>query len=113
MYYFLDAVNESVKAPLSLLRLPSVEEIKRLSQSDFSLIEYGRPQFSSWPKIKDFTVTLGANKIDEYLCSFNTNEEWSYIIYYLGVTDDDCSSFYKYEVFRLIYTRSDFTNFCY
>lgn len=65
---------------------------------EYPVIEYNRPKFTGWPTIREFTIELGAEKIDEYLASFNTNEEWLYIIYYVGLKTENTSEFYEYQV---------------
>lgn len=56
-----------------------------------------KPEFI-WPTIKEFTIEEGAVKIDEYLSSFYTEENWMYVMYYRGVQESSSLSAYKYQV---------------
>lgn len=62
----------------------------------FSYIETKHPTVI-WPTISEFTVELGAYAIDEYLASFETNEDWIYVIYYQGAVETRLSSLHKYQ----------------
>nr|CAI5827803.1 unnamed protein product [Callosobruchus analis] len=54
--------------------------------------------FTGWPSIAEFNSGLGAEKIDEYLASFKTEEDWFYAVYYNGISYDGWSSIFHYEV---------------
>ncbi|CAG9764405.1 unnamed protein product [Ceutorhynchus assimilis] len=64
-------------------------------------IEYAvidsRRSLTSWPTIGEFTIELGAFKIDDYLSNFETEENWMYVIYYKGLIEDKCSKLHKYQ----------------
>ncbi|KAF7277990.1 hypothetical protein GWI33_008986 [Rhynchophorus ferrugineus] len=66
------------------------------SSSDFDYVETNR-SFTTWPTIEEFTIELGANKIDEYLSSFETDEDWLYVIYYHGTKELISSDIHKYQ----------------
>lgn len=51
-----------------------------------------------WPTIKEFTREEGAARIDEYLSSFYTDENWMYVMYYKGVKENCSVSAHKYQV---------------
>ncbi|CAG9860675.1 unnamed protein product [Phyllotreta striolata] len=52
-----------------------------------------------WPRIKDFTITLGAAKIDEYINNSNeADEDWHYAINFRRIDSDSTSDYYEYEV---------------
>lgn len=97
LFSFLGLINKHVRQ-ISISKEASKEIIVRKLSGDYPVIEYNRPEFTGWPTIGDFTIELGADKIDEYLASFNSNEEWLYIIYYLGVKNDYPSKYYEYQV---------------
>ncbi|KAG5891759.1 hypothetical protein JTB14_012493 [Gonioctena quinquepunctata] len=63
----------------------------------FTFIDEKKKEFSSWPFIAEFTIELGASKIDEFLMSFQLKEEWLYAIYFLRTTSDPVSVFFEYE----------------
>nr|CAH7723986.1 unnamed protein product [Callosobruchus chinensis] len=54
--------------------------------------------FTGWPSIAEFSCNLGAEKIDEYLSSFKTEEDWYYGVYYRGISYDGWSNIFHYEV---------------
>ncbi|KAJ8925468.1 hypothetical protein NQ315_009302 [Exocentrus adspersus] len=90
--------KHSKKSSLPIGNIPIQLNRNRESAEFYPVIvEYERPKFSVWPSIAEFTIELGAEKIDEYLSSFSTNEDWLYIIYYLGNEIDATSHYYKYE----------------
>lgn len=90
--------------------IPDNEQSEQLIQttesSSFEYVET-KNSFTTWPTIEEFTIELGANKIDEYLASFETEEDWLYVIYYHGTKDLICSDIHKYQVvyFDLILLR--------
>ncbi|KAL1501639.1 hypothetical protein ABEB36_006934 [Hypothenemus hampei] len=51
----------------------------------------------NWPTIEMFNIETGALAIDEYLVSFDADQKWMYIIYFLGNKDTIASCLYIYQ----------------
>ncbi|CAG9820791.1 unnamed protein product [Phaedon cochleariae] len=71
--------------------------VDRESVYTYNYIDPAKPEFTTWPTIGNFTIELGAKKINEYLSSFPVDEEWLYAIYYLSTIYEDVSDLHEYE----------------
>ncbi|VEN59809.1 unnamed protein product [Callosobruchus maculatus] len=74
------------------------EYVRYDSQDSRQVFQIHVRTFTGWPSIGEFNCNLGAEKIDEYLSSFKTEEDWFYGVYYRGVSYDGWSSIFHYDV---------------
>ncbi|XP_030766707.1 uncharacterized protein LOC115890567 isoform X2 [Sitophilus oryzae] len=94
---FVDSIiAESEEVTADQTERQSLEVKKYKNSFEFSYVESTR-SFSSWPTVENFTIEQGAYKIDEYLASFQTEEDWLYVIYYQGAMSTKCSEIHKYQ----------------
>ncbi|KAK4884120.1 hypothetical protein RN001_000391 [Aquatica leii] len=54
--------------------------------------------FVKWPRICDFTVTVGECCLNDYMLSWTFDEAWLYCIDFLLVQSDEYNDYFKYEV---------------
>lgn len=64
----------------------------------FTFTRIGDDYLPAWPSIEDFTIKLGAKKINDYLSSFNMQEEWTYAVLFLRKIVEKLSTLYHYQV---------------
>lgn len=93
-------ISESIfNENYSKLSLIQAKDVMAFSSKDYQGFSYIETKNNTviWPTISEFTVELGAYAIDEYLASFETNEDWIYAIYYQGVLETKMSTLHKYQ----------------
>lgn len=93
-------ISESTfKEIYSKLSLSQAKDVMACSSKDSQGFAYIETKNNTviWPTISEFTVEIGAYAIDEYLASFETSEDWMYVIYYQGIRETKMSALHKYQ----------------
>lgn len=58
-----------------------------------------------WPKISEFNIKLGLEKLEEYVSTWERSSDWLFYVEFLGFESEDCSNIFVYEVgLRAIHT---------
>ena len=62
-------------------------------------ISYYQEGFTGWPKISEFNIKLGLEKLEDYVDTWERSEEWSFCVEFLGFESEEISNYFVYEVF--------------
>ncbi|KAK6623958.1 hypothetical protein RUM44_010814 [Polyplax serrata] len=55
-------------------------------------------QSIDWPKISEFNIKLGLEKLEDYVATWNRSSDWLYCVEFLGFESEECSNIFVYEV---------------
>ncbi|XP_060522402.1 uncharacterized protein LOC132699607 isoform X1 [Cylas formicarius] len=98
---FLDIVTfakkllrEVFKDSQKLSKPENDEADSSADSADFSVADI---YFSGWPTVGTFSAEIGCDKIEEYLASFFTDEDWTFAVHYNGSQDKPTSCLHNYE----------------
>ncbi|XP_060522403.1 uncharacterized protein LOC132699607 isoform X2 [Cylas formicarius] len=90
-----DIIFKARAATKNILYEPENDEADSSADSaDFSVADI---YFSGWPTVGTFSAEIGCDKIEEYLASFFTDEDWTFAVHYNGSQDKPTSCLHNYE----------------
>lgn len=64
--------------------------------------------FCGWPKISEFNIKLGAEKLEQYIDTWQRSDEWVCYVEFLGFESEESANYFVYEV-RGIHSRSAYS----